>query len=194
MKFFIGLILFSILSFADEKKPTYDEVKEYRDDVYRTEEDALIGCQQKADEALKGFPESIKVIYENFDCNGLWQEYGTFWSPIGSGGIKGESFQLNDVSKKDYVVIIEGWGYGGNAGGLHTFYFYNPSSNKWEAGYKTITQGYDYDEKTKSLVFGKHGTECNQVGAKPCYFRFEYDRKNKTHELLDITKSYNPPS
>ena len=193
MRYLILLIFFSNISFADVKKLTYEEAKKKFSgllDVYETKEDALKGCQQKADEALKGFPESIKVLYENFDCNGLWQEEGTYWSPVGSGRIKGESFQLNDVSQKDYVVIIEGWGYNGSAGSLHTFYFYNPTSDSWEAGYETVTQGYDYDEKLKTLVFGTHGTACDQVGAKPCFFQFDYDRKNKTHEFVDITKEY----
>jgi hypothetical protein len=191
-KLLLLFLLLPALSFADEKKWTYDEVKDFRDDVYRTKEEAMKDCQKKANQALAGFPESIKVLYKNYDCNGLWQEYGTFWSPMGSGRIKGESFQLNDVAKKDYVVIIEGWGYSGSAGSLHTFYFYTPSSDSWEVGYETITQGYHYDEKLKSLVFGTHGSECNQVGAKPCFFQFVYDRKNKTHEFVDITKEYKP--
>ena len=185
-------LYFSSDSYADQIKLTYEEAKELGYDAYKTKEDALLGCQKKAEEALIEFPESIKALYKNFDCNGVWQEFGTYWSPVGSGRIKGESFQLDDVSKKDYVVIIEGWGFNGSAGSLHTFYFYNPSSDSWENGYETITQGYDYDENLKSLVFGKHGSECNQVGAKPCFFQFVYDRINKAHDFKDITKGYLP--
>lgn len=194
-KLLLPFLLLPTLSFADKKILTYEEAKELFSgslDVYETKEDALKGCQQKADEALKGFPDSIKVLYENYDCNGLLQEDGAYWTPAGSGRIKGESYQLGDVSKKDYVVIIEGWGYNGSAGSLHTFYFYNPSLELWEVGYETVTQDYNYDEKLKSLVFGMHGTACNQVGAKPCFFQFIYDRKNKTHEFVDITKGYIP--
>lgn len=151
----------------------------------KTEQDVIDFCLTIHDEA--NTPKEIQVlIKKRMTKNCFYDESGDGSGYYVSAASFYKLYDLDDVSndgKKDFILILGSSGNGGNYYSL--LVSNNDNYDEIDLG---ITQGLHFNKKESYFVYSTHGSVCDQVGAKPCFFV----RKFNGSEVADpkLVKNY----
>ena len=169
-KFIFFITFFSTFVFAGDLKTEQDAI-----DFCLTIHDE-VNTPEKIQELIKEKMTKNCFYFETSDGSGYYVSAASFY----------KLYDLDDISKdnkKDFILIL---GSSGNGGNYYSLLISN--DEKYDEIDLGMTQGLYFNKKENYFIYSTHGSMCDQVGAKPCFFVRRFNGSGVTD--LELVKDY----